>query len=100
MDHINNESKAEKYVFITESGSCYILTIDRDQAKWLERDNLNQPMLRRDNQKIYVQAIFTWQLGSRRYFSWNCWDRAMSRSVIRQLWSKCMRFSCSSLSIG
>lgn len=63
MDHINNESKAEKYVFITESGSCYILTIDRDQAEWLERDNLNQPMLRRDNQKIYVQAIIHLAIG-------------------------------------
>lgn len=92
MDRINNESKTEKYVFTIESGSCYILTIDRDQAKWLERDNLNQPMLRKDNQKIYVQAIVHLAIGKPAWPFLEPLGRAISRFVIRQLRSKYTKF--------
>ena len=62
MNRVDNDSSKGSYVFLTESGSTYTLTINEDTSKWLTRQNTHST-LRRDNEAIRVQKIIQLQVG-------------------------------------
>lgn len=62
INKIQDNSPIGEYFFRTLSGSSYIVTIEINGDKWIQRFNDNGS-LRRDNEKIHLQKIIRLEIG-------------------------------------